>query len=138
MTNEQGFTLIEIIAVLVIIGILSAVAVPKFIDLQNEARIKSAQAAIAEVKARLSMGYAQYLLKNQTKPTTIAMICGTAGINDTSIMPLNGIITATNLSLGDYTVTTANQATPLGLLIRVTQVQGKPLTPIVTSVWLMP
>ena len=62
LKNEKGFTLIEIIAVLVILGILSAVAVPKYMDLQNEARIKAGQAAIAEVKSRLSTGYGIYLL----------------------------------------------------------------------------
>ena len=34
--NQRGFTLLEIIAVLVILGILAAVAVPKYIDLQEE------------------------------------------------------------------------------------------------------
>ncbi len=38
LQNEQGFTLIEIIAVLIILGILSAVAVPKFMNLQADAR----------------------------------------------------------------------------------------------------
>ena len=33
--NEEGFTLVEIIAVLVILGILAAVAIPKYFDLQS-------------------------------------------------------------------------------------------------------
>ena len=41
LKNQKGFTLIEIIAVLVILGILSAVAVPKYFDMQAEARNKS-------------------------------------------------------------------------------------------------
>jgi prepilin-type N-terminal cleavage/methylation domain-containing protein len=62
--NQKGFTLIEIIAVLVLLGILAAVAVPRFFDLQEEAKEKNAQAAVAAAQSNLSMAYASYLLGN--------------------------------------------------------------------------
>ena len=66
--RQQGFTLVEIIAVLVILGVLAAVAVPKYIDLTKEAETKSVAAVKAELQSRANMFYAQYLLdKTSTK-----------------------------------------------------------------------
>lgn len=132
--TEKGFTLIEIIAVLVILGILSAVAVPKFIDLQGDARDKSAEAAIAEVKARLSIGYGKYLLTNSVEPGDIDDVCGVDGVNDANILPLIGSGT---VDVGtDYTVTMAFAA---GIAtITVTHVQTKLLDTAITGTWELP
>lgn len=64
LRNEEGFTLIEIIAVLVILGILAAVAVPKFFDLQTRAKEKAVASAVAELKVRVNQHFASELLDN--------------------------------------------------------------------------
>ena len=64
LNNEKGFTLIEIIAVLIILAILAAVAVPRYMSVQTEARNASAQAAVAEAKARINAAAASHILTN--------------------------------------------------------------------------
>ena len=64
--GQQGFTLIEIISVLVILGILAAVAVPKYYDLQEEAQKKAALGVIAESQARINLKFGQQLLAGDT------------------------------------------------------------------------
>ena len=52
--NESGFTLLEIIAVIVILSILAVVAVPKYFDLQEQARLKTLKTAVAEGVGRVN------------------------------------------------------------------------------------
>ena len=50
--NEQGFTLLEIIAVMVILSILAAIAIPKYVSLDESARQRAIDAGIAELNGR--------------------------------------------------------------------------------------
>ena len=50
--SEAGFTLIEIIGVLVILGVLAGVAVPRYVDLEKNATHKGIDKVIAEINAR--------------------------------------------------------------------------------------
>jgi len=81
LRNEEGFTLIEIIAVLVILGILAAVAVPKFVNLQEDARDRAILNALGAVKAQVVMDYASAVLSspNQASNWTVLGPAGSTG-----------------------------------------------------------
>jgi len=78
--NQKGFTLIEIIAVLVILGILAAVAIPKYLDMRSEAVQKAAGAANTELNARERLKMAEWKLNDGAGPypgpTDTPVACG--------------------------------------------------------------
>ena len=53
--NKKGFTLIELIVVIVIIGILAAIAIPRFTGAQNRARIGAAEADVTKIREAVGL-----------------------------------------------------------------------------------
>ncbi len=62
LADASGFTLLEIIAVIVILSIIAVVAVPRYFDLQEEARNKTIKTGLAEAIGRVNGHFAEALL----------------------------------------------------------------------------
>lgn len=67
MSQKKGFTLIELIMVIVILGILAAVAVPKYIDLTTDAKTAAEKGVVGGVRA----GIMTYYVQNKAYPATL-------------------------------------------------------------------
>ncbi len=62
LRNQKGFTLVEIIAVLVILSFLTAVAVPRYIDIEANSKQRNIDGAISELNGRENLNWADQKL----------------------------------------------------------------------------
>ena len=126
--NEKGFTLIEIIAVIIIMGILAAVAVPKFFSMQEDAKRAALKGGLSEAAARFNHAYARFILDHKRSPSGITELttsppAGTPA-GQTYLGPAGS---TTGEWVGDFKITWKAHATdPNAIIIRVEEAKTIP------------
>ncbi|QIR13370.1 type II secretion system protein [Shewanella aestuarii] len=83
MKAQQGFTLIELVVVIIILGILAVTAAPKFINLQGDARVSALAGMQAALKGANSLVYSKAAIAGKEKAATETVDIGAA--NDVNI-----------------------------------------------------
>ena len=97
--KNQGFTLIELIVVIVILGIISGVAAPLFVSMSQEAKESAARGSLGAMRSAIHISYGKSALTTGGSPVFPAAI--TTALFANAKLPTNPVNTLTTVAAWD-------------------------------------
>ena len=89
LANPKGFTLIELVIIIVVLGILAAVAIPKYQDITSEARESATRASLGALRSGITIHYANQAVTTGTATWPSVVELGSVGTVMEQAIPAN-------------------------------------------------